>query len=121
MSATNIDLIHRYLDALNDTESARLATFEDIFTPDCTFTDPGDEFRGPETVAKAIDGLRQQSPEDFRFSIAGEIDAHHEQARFSWQYGPSAREPVAVGTDFILFRDGYIQAVYGFFDTAASA
>ena len=86
---------------------------------------------GPHPLAAAngraeIDGLigavQQQFP-DFVFTLGGPVDAHHEQARFSWHLGPEgAAEPVVIGFDVaVLNGGGQIRSVYGFLDKVPAA
>jgi hypothetical protein len=60
--------------------------------------------------------VQQQFP-DFVFTLGGAVDAHHEQARFSWHLGPAgAAEPVVVGFDVAVLDGDRIGSVYGFLD-----
>ncbi|MEU2033714.1 nuclear transport factor 2 family protein [Nocardia amamiensis] len=119
MTDTNIDLIHRFLNAINDSASARRAAFAEILTPDFAFTDPIDDVQGPDALAQALEQLQQQSPDNFRFTPTGTIDAHHQQARFSWQYGADGEEPAVTGQDIVIFDGGRIHRIYGFVDSTA--
>ena len=51
------------------------------------------------------------------------VDAHHEQARFTWHLGPEgAAEPIVVGFDVaVLNGGGQIRSVYGFLDKVPAA
>ena len=56
------------------------------------------------------------------FTLAGPVDAHHRQARFSWNLAPEGAEPVVVGSDVALTGpDGQIVAVFGFLDKVPDA
>ena len=53
----------------------------------------------------------------FVFTPAGPVDAHHQQARFTWGLGPAGAEPVVVGFDVaVTGDDGRITTVLGFLD-----
>ncbi len=45
------------------------------------------------------------------------FDAHHQQARFSWNLGAQGAEPQVVGSDVaVIATDGRISTVLGFLD-----
>ena len=51
------------------------------------------------------------------FRLAGPIDAHHDQVRFTWSLGPAGEEPPVVGSDVaITDGDGRFARVSGFLD-----
>nr|BFE75096.1 hypothetical protein GCM10020092_083970 [Actinoplanes digitatis] len=53
------------------------------------------------------------------FTPGGPVDAHHDQARFTWHLGPAGGEPLVVGFDVAEFGpDGRIRTVLGFIDRA---
>jgi hypothetical protein len=55
--------------------------------------------------------------------VDGEIDAHHDVMRFSWELVPaSGGDPVAIGFDVAeTGEDGRIRNVLGFLDKAPAA
>jgi hypothetical protein len=51
------------------------------------------------------------------FSLAGPVEAHHQQARFTWGLGPEGAEPPIVGFDVaVAGDDGKLVTVLGFLD-----
>jgi len=58
-----------------------------------------------------------------RFQLTGDIDAHHDRARWDWALvGPDGGVPVAAGVDVATFApDGRLRAVTGFFHQPATA
>jgi hypothetical protein len=45
------------------------------------------------------------------------VDAHHQQARFTWGLGPDGAEPLVVGFDVaVTDGDGRLRTVLGFLD-----
>jgi hypothetical protein len=53
----------------------------------------------------------------FVFTLAGPVDAHHRQARFTWGLGPDGAEPLIVGSDVaVTDDDGRLVTVLGFLD-----
>ncbi|MEV5750426.1 nuclear transport factor 2 family protein [Actinoallomurus sp. NPDC052308] len=122
MSSTHAELVHRLIDAINDTDPVgRRATIQEIFTPDCAYTDPDDAVEGHDALDALFARLQSQAPPGFRFDLAAPVNAHHQQARFAWKYGPlDAPTPVATGSDVTTFRDGRIHRVYAFFDNRSA-
>jgi hypothetical protein len=56
------------------------------------------------------------------FWLAGPVDAHHDQARFSWELGPADAEALVVGFDVAQRNaDGRLALVLGFLDKVPSA
>ena len=51
------------------------------------------------------------------FSLAGPVDAHHDQARFTWALGTDGTDPLVIGFD-VAQRDaeGRLALVLGFLD-----
>jgi hypothetical protein len=72
--------------------------------------------RGVEAIDATIGAVQQQFP-GFVFRLAGPVDAHHDQARFSWELGPAGEEALVVGSD-VAVRDeeGRLSLVLGFLD-----
>jgi hypothetical protein len=114
-------LVARYLESFNETEvDRRHELLEELYTPDCTYTDPHVNLQG----AEQIDGFIEQTQERFpgvAFTLGGPIDAHHNQARFQWHAGPAETPDAYVGFDVIVTEDGRIRNVYGFMDAAPAA
>lgn len=118
MSSLHADVIARMIDAFNERNGARRRSLiEKVFTPDCAYTDPNDEVQGHDALDALFERIQGQAPPELRFSLSGPVDAHHQQARFTWQYGPTGgNDAVATGGDVAVFRDGRIHRVYAFFD-----
>jgi len=110
-------LIERYLDAWNVTDEAqRRSVLADVCTADCQYTDPLADVRGVAGLDAVIAAAQAQLP-GFRFALAGPVDSHHEQARFTWHAAPAgASEPVVIGTDVFILESGRIRSVLGFLD-----
>ncbi|GAA2079158.1 nuclear transport factor 2 family protein [Actinomadura alba] len=119
MSAIYTDLIDQFINAINESDAARRrSTIEQIFTPDCTYTDPEVAVEGLESLDAAFSSLKERTPPGFRFSLRAPVDVHHDQARFFWQFGQAdAATPAATGSDVALFAGGRIRHIYAFFDT----
>ena len=89
---------------------------------DGSYTDPLADAHGRAEIDGLIGAVQQQFP-GFVFTLGGPVDAHHEQARFTWHLGPEgAAEPVVVGFDVaVLNGGGQIRGVYGFLDKVPAA
>jgi hypothetical protein len=113
------ELVHRYIATWNETDAARRrAAIEALYTRECAYTDPLAAVSGAEGIDAFIASVQKHYP-GVVFKLAGKVDAHHDQARFTWHAGaPGAGEPVAIGFDVAVFEDGRIRQVYGFLDKA---
>jgi SnoaL-like domain len=117
------NLIHRYLDAWNETDAARRQELvADVWTDDGTYLDPLMSGAGHDRIATMIGGAQQQFPEH-RFELSFGPDAHNDRVRFAWRlYGPGGDAPVAAGTDFgVVAEDGRLSSVTGFLESPATA
>ncbi|MEU7040731.1 nuclear transport factor 2 family protein [Streptomyces varsoviensis] len=112
------DLAHRYIAIWNEPDDGkRAAAISELFIADATYTDPLSEVRGHEGIGALIAGTRDQF-KGLDFKILGDIDAHHNIARFQWELVPAdGGENIAIGLD-ILATDptGKLSSVYGFLD-----
>ena len=112
-------VVERYLAVWNETDpAARRKRIDDLFADDVRYVDPLAAVTGRDALAGLIGAVQQQFP-GFTFSPDGAVDAHHDQARFTWHAGPpGAAEPLAIGFDVAVFEGGRIREVYGFLDKA---
>jgi hypothetical protein len=111
------DLITNYLACWNETDAeARRALINQHWSRSATYVDPMVDVVGHDDLSAAIGAVHEQFPH-FVFTPVGEVDAHHNQARFQWGLGPADAEPVIVGFDVVVTDgDGRIEHVLGFFD-----
>jgi hypothetical protein len=121
MTATP-DLAGRYLAAWNETDpAARGAALAALFADDVRYTDPLVTAEGRDALDATIGAVQQQFP-GFVFRLAGPVDAHHDQLRFTWELGPAGQEAPVAGFDVaVLDGDGRIRTVLGFLDRVPSA
>jgi hypothetical protein len=112
-------VVQRYLAAWNETDPDRRRTaVEEVFAEDVRYVDPVAAVEGHAALSGLIGAVHQQFP-GLVFGPGGPVDAHHEQARFTWHLGPAGQEPVVVGFDVAeLGPDGRIRTVLGFIDKA---
>ena len=111
------EIVERYIAAWNEKDAQRRRGLVDaLWAEDGSYTDPLADANGRAEVDGLIGAVQQQFP-DFVFTLGGPVDAHHEQARFTWHLGPDGAEPVVVGFDVaVLNGGGQIRSVYGFLD-----
>ena len=110
-------VVERYLAAWNETGPARRrAAIDDLFAADVRYTDPLADVTGRAELDGLIAAVQQQFP-GLVFAPAGPVDAHHDQARFTWGLGAPGAEAAVVGFDVAeLDADGRIRRVFGFLD-----
>jgi hypothetical protein len=111
------DVIARYLDCWNETDpAARRKLIDEVWTVDAEYTDPLAQARGRAEIDATIGAVQQQFP-GLIFSLAGLVDAHHQQARFTWGLGPEGAEPLVIGFDVTVTDEhDRIRTVLGFLD-----
>ena len=111
------DVIALYLDCWNQTDpAARRTLIDEVWAADAEYTDPVAQARGRDAIDATIGGVQQQFP-GLVFSLAGPVDAHHRQARFTWGLGPDGAEPLVIGFDVaVTDENDKITMVLGFLD-----
>lgn len=121
--------VARYFEAWNATEEGALGKgVAAAFDEEATYTDPLVEVVGHEGLAAAIAGVHAQFP-GFVFRPSGEVDGHHDIARFGWELvsgdggtshsrsGDGGGSAPVAGFDVVrLGEDGRIRSVLGFLD-----
>jgi SnoaL-like domain len=117
------DTARAYIAAWNTRDAAeRQAAVMAVFAPEATYTDPLADVSGRDAIAELIGGAHQQFA-GWTFRLAGPVDGHHGQARFTWALGPDgAGEAPVVGFDVVTLDDaGLITSVLGFLDRVPAA
>jgi len=116
------DLVDRYLACWNESDpEARRALIARHWSPRPSYTDPLAAVTGREAIEQTIGAVQERFP-GFMFSPVGPVDAHHQQARFTWGLGPADAEPLIVGFDVVVVDDdGRIDTVLGFLDKVPAA
>jgi hypothetical protein len=115
-------LIHRYIDAWNETDADRRRELvAGTWADDGTYLDPLMSGAGHGEIDAMIAGAQQQFP-GHRFELSFGPDAHNDRVRFAWRlYGPEPGDPVAAGVDFgTLAGDGRLRSVTGFLESPAA-
>ena len=86
-----------------------------LFADDARYVDPLVAVEGPEAIDETVAAVQGQFP-DLEFRL-GAVDAHHNQARFTWELGPAGGDALVVGFDVAVTDDeGRLRQVYGFLD-----
>ena len=114
-------LAEQYIATWNETDpSARRALIDEIWAAGGRYTDPLADVTGRDQIDALIAAAQQQFP-GMTFRLAGTVDAHHDQARFTWELGPNGTAAV-VGFDVAQRdADGRLALVLGFLDRVPSA
>jgi len=116
------ELAQRYIAAWNETDpAARRAAVDELYSEDVRYIDPMALAEGREAIAATIAAVQGQFP-GFVFRLAGPVDGHHDQARFSWELGPAGQQAPIVGFDVAVTDGaGRLQTVLGFLDKVPDA
>jgi len=123
IAANAMAIVDAYFAMWNETDPARRrAIIERAWTPDATYLDPMFAAEGADGLEALADGVHQQYP-GYRFRHTDAVDAHHDRARWGWEFvGPDGGTPLVAGVDFaVLAPDGRLRQVTGFFTPPASA
>jgi len=116
------ELARRYLGAWNETDpTTRRTLVGALFSADAHYTDPMAVAEGREAITATIGAVQDQFP-GFTFRLAGDVDGHHDQLRFTWELGPAGEPAPIVGFDVAaLDTDTRIRTVLGFLDRVPHA
>jgi ketosteroid isomerase-like protein len=112
------EVASRYIAAWNEPDAdARRRAVADLWTEDGAYTDPLAAVEGHEAIEAVISGAHEMFPGHV-FKLLGDIDAHHDVARFGWELVPEGGgESVVIGFDVaVIAGDGRLRNVYGFLD-----
>lgn len=111
------EIAERYIACWNEADpQRRRKLIDEVWAEDASYVDPMAEARGRDEIDALVGAVQTQFP-GLTFSLAGPVDAHHQQARFSWALGPAGGEPVVLGFDVaVAAEDGRLASVLGFLD-----
>ena len=94
----------------------RRAAIDEIYNEDCVFYDPNNgAFRGRDAIDRVAGEIKATHP-DFQYQPIAEPEELGNGGRVRWVSGRPGDTPAYAGTDFIIARDGRIDAIYLFFD-----
>jgi hypothetical protein len=109
-----------YIAMWNASGSARGELLEKLCTDGVRYTDPLGDVTGTEELYATISAVQTQFA-GFQFVLSGPVDAHHDQARFSWELGPAGAAAPIAGFDVVTTDEaGRITRVLGFLDRVPS-
>jgi SnoaL-like domain len=114
----NIDeLVTRYLATWNETDQeTRRDAIDELWSADGVYTDPLVVAAGRDQIDATIGAVQSQFP-GLAITLAGQVDAHHDVARFTWSLG----DDLVIGFDVLVTdTDGRISRVHGFLDKIPS-
>jgi len=119
-TATETDLtpiVDAYIASLQEQDApARKALVEQAWAPEATLTDPLLYLRGHDELATFAPLLAEHYP-GHSIRRTGDVDAHHNVFRFTWDMVNADGETVMHGIDVgIVADDGRIAGLAGFFD-----
>ncbi|MFF5262582.1 nuclear transport factor 2 family protein [Actinomadura viridis] len=116
------NLVERYLATWNERDAdARRAAIDEVWAEDARYVDPLAVAEGRAAIDATIGAVQEQFP-GLVFRLAGEVDAHHDLARFTWELGPEGGEALVIGFDVaVLSGDGRFSTVHGFLDKVPTA
>jgi hypothetical protein len=114
-------LAEQYIATWNETDpAARRALIDKTWSAEGRYTDPLAEVAGRDQIDAVIAAAQAQFA-GMTFRLAGPVDAHHDQARFTWELGPDGTA-VVVGFDVAQRdADGRLALVLGFLDKVPAA
>ncbi len=115
-------LVERYIQSWNEIDPVRRrALLENTFVEHAGYTDPMIVVRGWDGIDATISSVQKMFPGHV-FTVAGEVDAHHDTLRFHWHLAePHANEPLVIGFDVARLDGDRIREVYGFLDKVPAA
>jgi hypothetical protein len=122
MTTPTVDVtrtVERYFEMFNETDpDRRREIIESIWTPVGSYVDPMFAAEGYAGLDAMVAGVQESFP-GHTFRLTGTVDAHHDRARWGWEFGAPGAVPVASGVDFaVLAADGRLGEVTGFFAAA---
>jgi hypothetical protein len=110
-------LIRNLRDVFGEIDPARRrAAIDEIYTEDCVFYDPSKGiYRGRDEIDRIAGAIKATHP-NFQYQPIAEPEESGNGGRVPWVSGSPGAAPAYAGTDFIIARDGRIEALYLFFD-----
>jgi len=110
-------LIRNLRDVFGENDPVRRrAAIDEIWTEECVFYDPkSGVHRGRDEIDRVAGAIKATHP-DFQYQPIAEPEELGNGGRVQWVSGRPGEAPAYAGTDFIIVRDGRIDALYLFFD-----
>ena len=112
-------VIDTYLAAYGEpAEDTRRDLIAAAFTADAVLADPPFVATGHAELHATFGAVQAQFP-GHRFTRTSAVDEHHDVARYRWSLDGPDGTPAVAGLDVVVFRDGRIERVSGFFGDPA--
>jgi hypothetical protein len=120
--STVTELIDQYFAMWNETDGKRRRDLiAQVWSDNASYVDPTLQGEGHAGIDAMVRGVHQRFP-GHRFRRTGEVDAHHDRVRFSWELAPEGGPPVVSGVDFGVIAGGKrLASITGFFDQVPAA
>jgi SnoaL-like domain len=112
-----------YFAMWNETDPARRQdVIASTWSAHGAYVDPMFSADGHDGLDRMVAAVHEQYP-GHTFRLTGTVDAHHDRARWGWEFvGPDGGQVVAAGVDFArLDADGRLREVTGFIEAAPAA
>jgi hypothetical protein len=111
------ETLEAYVGAWNTTDEAECRRLlERSWADTATYTDPTVHIQGRDGLVAHCCGLARRR-EDARVVITGDVDGHHQVARFTWAVVRGDGSRLRAGIDFAEFGpEGELTRIVGFFD-----
>jgi hypothetical protein len=112
------ELIDRYFDSLNETDSKRRRDLtKQVWAENGKFGTPYGEVEGHDAINTLVEGVHKQFP-NAKVRRTSKIDGFGNYLRWSFTLSQADGKPILGGVDFAVVIDGKLQVVMGFFDFA---
>jgi hypothetical protein len=110
-------LIRNLRDVFGENDPVRRrAAIDEIFNEDAAFHDPKTgTHRGRDEIDRIAGAIKATHPA-FRYQPIADPEVAGDGGRVQWVSGVPGEPPAYAGTDFIISRDGRIDAICVFFD-----
>jgi hypothetical protein len=114
------EVVDRYVETWNETDpTRRRALIDRTWTEDGTYVDPLMAGDGHAGIDAMLEGVQARFP-GLRLRRTGELDAHHDRLRFTWELALEDGPAVAGGLDVGVVAGDRLRSIVGFVDFAPS-
>lgn len=108
-------IVDRYLACWNEPDSSRRDLLvAEAWTPDARSVDPLADVAGHAGISAMMGAIQAQMP-GHRFSLVGDVNAHHDVVHWAWTMSDPSGATVIAGIDTAVIDEGRIALLVGFF------
>jgi hypothetical protein len=112
-------LVDRYIAAWNETDRKRRRDLiAETYSEGARYLDPALSAEGLEAIDGMVAAVHERFPGHL-FRQTGDVDAHNDRIRFTWELGPKGGPAIVKGIDFGVVEAGRLREVTGFFTERA--